>query len=764
MWRMKMVLCKQFLLLSTKFILIGLPCWSQKKWDGGGGDSLWSNPFNWFPDGVPAANDLVYLDNEWVAFDYVVTMPSGLTTTTIHSLHLKPGASKQITLTLPITNTASPGLNLTSTDTALFIGNGGVLINASGAPAGNAIVLTGKMKIENGGKYSHQTTRGNTLLVSSLVITPENRYGIFEFNVPGNSAYTVSASGRHFGTLVFSGQTSSRKTYTSSGSNKLNIAGDLIINQQAGFTSSLTNNICIDGNLNIKGRLYINPVSQDTSGRCMEMNGIHQEIEVTGLFNQGLHFRKWLINGKQTVLKSNIHIEQASGTIQINSGVFLDLGGNRIHGIGSFTAETNTSFACSGRYIISDDSLSNISTQHINIHPNIRFICYGESPQTTGSQFPLTIKTLILNKPNTKLTLTQSLTINDTLLLNKGIITLPDTSSIGIRNYCSSGNDSSYIEGQIKQSNNQLQLNFPLGIDNKFLPAIISRTSNTATTYAMQIKRLESDTALRHMIAPIEKIMSPYYWVLSKDNTNQHEVVEEKLELISKFDDSSNSINCIAKIDSIDSHWRLASNPNFLTAQTKISTNIKPLVSGSYTLAKAQHAILPLATIYLEKQSTKEGIYLKWKVNDDENAEYYCIERSVNGNLFSSTDSLISLKNKGKTWYSKRLETPVTEGLFLRIRGIDQDWNSHYSNIIFVRTGYSVDILFPNPSKNNLYLKTQERIMQMHFVLQNGKTIGADFEKNGNLFHIRINHLAIGNYFLIVQFADRRKIFQFTKQ
>ena len=764
MWRMKTVQCKQLILMGINFILISLTGWSQIKWDGGGGDSLWSNPINWYPDGVPGVNDLVYLDNEWVATDYVVAMPGGSTTISIQSLHLQPGTSRQITLTLPLSNTASPGLNLSSTDTAFFIGKGGVFINASGAVAGNAIVLIGKMKIENGGKYSHQTTRGNALLVSSLVTTPENSNGVFEFNVPGNSAYTISASGRNFGTIVFSGQTSSRKTYTSSGSNKLSIAGDLIINQQAGFTSSLTNNISIGGNLHIKGRLYINPVTQDTSGRCLEMNGSHQEIEVIGAFNQGIHFRKWILNGKQTLLKSNIHIEQARGMIQINSGAHLELGENHIQGVGSFTAEANTSFACAGQLIISDDSLSNISTQYISIHPNVRFICYGTSPQASGERFPLMINTLVMNKPNGKLNLTQSLTIKDTLLLNNGIINIPDSSSIGILNFCSTGNDSSFIEGQIIQTNNHLQLNFPLGIDNTFLPAIISRTSNTATVYTMQINRIGSEIDLNQMIGPVEKIMSPYYWELSKTNSNEHETAEEKLELIKKDADAINSINCIAIFDSIHHHWRLASNPNLQTAQTKLSTNLNPLVSGSYTLAKAQHSILPLATIFLEKLSTKNGLLLKWNVNDDENAEYYFIEQSENGNIFSSIDSLTSLKNKGKTWYSKRLETQITKGLFLRIRGIDQDWNSHYSNIVFVKALRSIDVVFPNPSKNTLYLKTEEYVKQMYFVLQNGKTIGADFEKNGNGFQIAINHLAIGNYLLIVQSADRQKIFQFIKR
>jgi hypothetical protein len=92
-------------------------------------------------------------------------------------------------------------------------------------------------------------------LISNLVTGVETQKGIFEFNVPGNSAYTLSASGRTFGSLVLNGQSTNRKTYTSSGINKLNIEGDFIIHEQAGFSSSLTNTISIGGDLIVKGRL-----------------------------------------------------------------------------------------------------------------------------------------------------------------------------------------------------------------------------------------------------------------------------------------------------------------------------------------------------------------------------------------------------------------------------------------------------------------------------------------------------------------------------
>lgn len=240
---------------------------AQKKWDGGGGDNLWNNPLNWHPNGIPNYNDTIVIDNYWIDSSYHIQLPDSNITSYAYSISILPSPLQQINLTLPQTNTAAPALVLSTQDTSIHIGNGGNLFNNSGASAGNPISLVGKIKIENGGRYIHQTLRGNALIIANLITGIENRKGVFEFNVPGNSAYAISASGRTFGTLVLNGQNTGRKTYTASGNNKLIINGDLVIKEHAGFTSSLTNTIAIGGDLIISGRLFMNPPTGDTSGR-----------------------------------------------------------------------------------------------------------------------------------------------------------------------------------------------------------------------------------------------------------------------------------------------------------------------------------------------------------------------------------------------------------------------------------------------------------------------------------------------------------------
>ena len=69
--------------LVFSFALLVIAGYSQKKWDGIGGDNNWSNSTNWFPDGVPLPGDLVILDNSLVSGSYTVQLPSGAVSITI---------------------------------------------------------------------------------------------------------------------------------------------------------------------------------------------------------------------------------------------------------------------------------------------------------------------------------------------------------------------------------------------------------------------------------------------------------------------------------------------------------------------------------------------------------------------------------------------------------------------------------------------------------------------------------------------------------
>lgn len=213
---------------------------AQIRWDGEAGNGLWSDPLNWENNQLPGPADRVLIDHSFVPGNYTVLLPSGDTMVVVLQLQIQPAFPDSITLILPNTNTATPALQASASGPAISLGDRAVLINASGAASGTPVSVSGEgfFRIENGGHYIHRTERGHTAgLVSRLAVDAGTEAGIFEFDVPGAAAYTVSVSNRIYGHLVFSALAAGvSKTYTGAGINPLQVRSGLHIKSAAQFS------------------------------------------------------------------------------------------------------------------------------------------------------------------------------------------------------------------------------------------------------------------------------------------------------------------------------------------------------------------------------------------------------------------------------------------------------------------------------------------------------------------------------------------------
>jgi hypothetical protein len=212
-------------------------------------------------------------------------------------------------------------LYINSSQRNIVLEKNATLINQTGASSGNIFSLNGKVYIKNGARYIHRTIRGNAYLVSRLEIDSASSKGVMEFDVPGNSGYTLSLSGRRLGTLELNANESLKKSYSGSGSNPLMIEGDLIVGKNVSFTSSLVKNIEVKGNLNIEGQCSLNPASPDSTGRSLLLNGQESKIMVNGKLLTGNYFNQFVIGSKKNILRSNVYIEK--GWIIQNSQTML---------------------------------------------------------------------------------------------------------------------------------------------------------------------------------------------------------------------------------------------------------------------------------------------------------------------------------------------------------------------------------------------------------------------------------------------------------
>lgn len=464
---------------------------AQKYWDGEANDGKWNTAQNWFPDGVPSMADDVVLNNNFVVTNYTVSLPNDNVSIQLNSLRVLSNGTTTTTLDIPDVNTASPALTLNN----IIIGKGGVLINNSGATAGNTFLINGGMRIEDGGKYSHRTIRGNAYLISKLTYNPSNKNGVMEFDVPGTAGYTVSLSGRSFGTLILNAnKAGGKKTYSGSGNGNLTIYGNIETGIGATLTSSLNGNILLYGNLTNHGTISLNPSSQDVSGREIIFTGDSCHFFSDGIFQQNTFFRKMKIEKNARLqLISPLNISNAKIAFEISSAAYFYPDSSYISG-GYFTADSLSTISVSSPDGISSlPNTGNIRSNSYSFHQSVCIIFDKAGNQTNGNAFPEKVAKMTINKPNGHVILNKGFQINDSLNLSRGRIYSTSENMISltgkiINNYSNQygiffGNDESYVSGPMKiVTDTSRSLVFPIGKDDVFAPvSIYKNTADSAT-------------------------------------------------------------------------------------------------------------------------------------------------------------------------------------------------------------------------------------------------------------------------------------------
>ena len=254
--RVRQLVCREIILC---FFVIPVchQIHSQVKWDGGGGDGLWSNPANWIGNTVPSSTDNVILDHSAISGNYIVILPGGLSSTTVKSLIISPAVSRTIEVVLPVTSAAIPGFTAVGSGYGLEIHRGGIFRNSSGAATGSPVEISDSIIVYNGGLYIHNTSRAHASNVMVLSRAPGTEDGSFEFDVPGGSGYTVSIAGRVYGNLILSAVAAGgTKSYTSTGATTLDIVGEFRINAGVNYSLNFSGIFIIHGDFNHKGNVF----------------------------------------------------------------------------------------------------------------------------------------------------------------------------------------------------------------------------------------------------------------------------------------------------------------------------------------------------------------------------------------------------------------------------------------------------------------------------------------------------------------------------
>lgn len=762
--------------LATTFLPYFLA--AQIRWDGGGGNDMWNNANNWAPDGVPSASDDIILDNALITGSYSVQLPSGAIQISVNTIHITPSGSNSITLQIPSSNNSDPGLHVTGASDALLIDNGGVLKNSSGATTGNGIVIDHLLRINNGGKYIHNTTRGNANLINQLSTDAGTELGIFEFDVPGTAGYTLSLTGNNFGSLAFSAAASGgTRSYSGGGASPLTIRGNLKINAGASVTSTMTANIFVAGNLEVNGNLNMNPVTAGVTNRSLIFNGnTLQSVSGSGNIIHGPNFRNIEVgDGSTLLLQRNIAIANAGNKFQVNANGKLLTGMHIIDGNGSFVLAPNGYLAIgSAEGITLNSNVGNIQTSVRNFSSDGNYEYNGPGDQYSGNGLPANVNMLVVNKGSGDLIMTTNAKITGAFELKKGRTITSENSLIVItsatsllspaNNYgnTNEGWEESFVSGPILLENNSTgTISIPIGKNNRFAPIRLRKANLNPATFTLEYFPFSHTDVLNFANPPLDHISGLEYWEI---HTNANNTDDDDAQLSFSWgpgsavgtSDAERADLCIAHYENRGNglRWEKEGLIPFIAGNLNygfITTDNNVAEFSAFTLSSAsKNNVLPWKLISFEAMPGKDKIDVYWEISDDSEILHYDVERSSDGQIFQQLDTIPPEHRKINTRYSFSDLKPLNGWNYYRIGITDEKNRTEYSYIAKIYYEPVILRIYPNPVQSSLqiFLSGPRSRYNLDIVNTNGRVVKRYHSLSAGV--LRIDNLQKGIYFVRV--------------
>jgi hypothetical protein len=793
------------ILLFISFTLIGRS--AVIKWDGGGGNGLWATALNWSGNVVPVPGDDVVLDNSLLAGNFTVTLPNGAVSTSIKSLLINPSGANTIKLILPSTNTAVPGLDITGTGDVLVLNNGGSLQNSSGSAAGLAVTVSnaaGVFRINNGGKYIHNTTGQHALLFDKLSIVAGTETGIIAFDVPAGGGYTLSIAGRTLGTLILSATTAGSRSYLGVAGTDLAVRGNFVVNSGVTFSCTSNANILVAGDFSNSGTIPWNPSVANIANRRFIFNGTaSQNFTNTGTLPGATetNFNGYTVQpGSTVILQTDFPVNK--GLLQVDGT--LDCGIRNVLGTGSFTLNA-TGLLIMG----SPGGITSAPTASGNVQTNARtflgaasYEYAGTVPQITGNGLPTTITGTLRISNSSPLfslgvTLTNSTTIQGFLDLDLGKLRTSSSSLITITsagNFASYGPDA-FIGGPLQVIGHPA-FTFPIGINAAsaptgtiYAPLVMNSfdaTSNPTDSYTAEYIRANPQSTIGSAIqSPINHISFVEYWKFFRTDggtnkpvkqivleVNQESVCYDLSTLLvaryngTQWTNNGNSPNTI----------QLGSSPPLVWGKL-FSLDTITSVSGYYTLSTTEPFAdnpLPVTLISFDAHklsTTKSSV--DWELGSVcSPAANFEVQRTGTASGFVTIGTLPG-STTGKSY--NFIDNDLKNGInYYRLKITGEDGKINYSRTVAVMNGISTVLLtsmIPTVVNHSASLtvssSAREKItiivtdMQGRIVQQNSYNID-----NGNsTIEIGFDRLATGIYQLTgTTSSGRLSTIRFMKQ
>lgn len=365
---------------------------------------------------------------------------------------------------------------------------------------------------------------------------------------------------------------------------------------------------------------------------------------------------------------------------------------------------------------------------------SIASLVYNDTiPTVTGFEIPSSgsvLKSITINNA-AGVTLNSSPTINETLTLLLGNLTIPATQTLRIASgqdiqgapfsntkYIITGVSGSNI-GKLRVDNITTPKFLPLGTAAYFLPVTLTPSSamdfETSVFTGVTNNGLLSGTPLT---TPQKDKIVDAVWILDRitgtGNCDVQTSWDSALEGPS-FSAFSNTSIGMARHNGTGWDLFIGSGDNTANTATASFANFSPFVVGELA------TVLPVTLRGINASIKAAGIEINWKVENEISIASYEIERSKNGQDFTSIGS-VNAANRNS--YSFTDPTVLAGVFYYRIKIISADRSFKYSYIINVKQSNGAEInIYPNPVANTIFINGLKKNVTISLVNTAGQVV-----------------------------------------
>ena len=314
---------------------------------------------------------------------------------------------------------------------------------------------------------------------------------------------------------------------------------------------------------------------------------------------------------------------------------------------------------------------------------------------------------------------TGGIIITDVATFTNGIVNSSSTNSITFNdNSTTTGaNDASFVNGPIIKVGNDA-FDFPVGTTiggNRYHPISIGAPS-ASTTFEAEYIRASSVLLEPDLITGVYAVSACEYWRL--DRTGAAATADVTLSWNEYSPCGGAYITTLTGLivawrDLADSRWEnsLGSGQTITsvspyTTGTILRTTVDANGFGYFTFGSANinGSPLPVKLSNIRAFEKQQGIQIDWTAYQEDNLNRYQVERSADGQSFMPIGEVAARNLVIESNYSFFDANPLPGVNFYRLKNIDMDGKSGYSNVVKVNLDKNIKgfTLYPNPVRNGL--------------------------------------------------------------